>query len=237
MKKIIISLVVLLGLGGGAYYTQASGLYDLKQFIPAQVTNYLPTSLKDSLGLENTEKTTVSLNELENIETQSFEIPAQQQIIGEGFPQQNMMTTDQMGMPPMTGQPTDQEMGQESNQIIEDVNINNVNNIAPALQDASSQLQQSTPMEATNNTLAANNINSNNYKSLVTPTRDIQALAKTPEEKKIVKKLNKIESSIVKLDNENEDLQVRYNKMLKENRELALKIKEIDHKIKSLNSQ
>ena len=65
----------------------------------------------------------------------------------------------------------------------------------------------------------------------------IEELDASPEEVKMVKELNKIESKIVKLDNENEVLQEKYSQMLKANRELALKIRDIDIKIKTIDDK
>jgi len=57
----------------------------------------------------------------------------------------------------------------------------------------------------------------------------------SPEMKKIQKEIEKVQKTISKLDNENEGLQNRFQKILKKNRDLAIKLKQIDEKLGSTN--
>ena len=223
MKKIIISLVVLLGLGGGVYYTQASGLYDLKSSIPSQVMDYIPTSVKDLMGIEenieSTEVVSTPLDELDNTDIQPLDIPLQQAMMGDNTIAANDETASQSAM------------GIQFQQMRGGIDDNGVMMGNPSRQEVQVQRQQQ-HFPTTNASIA-----SQVPEKTPTPVRDVQVLDASPEEMKMVNKLNKLESKIVKLDNENEDLQTRYSNMLKQNRELALKIKDIDHRIKSIDAQ
>lgn len=57
----------------------------------------------------------------------------------------------------------------------------------------------------------------------------------SPEMKKIQKEIEKVQKTISKLDNENEGLQNRFQEILKKNRDLALKLKQIDEKLGGTN--
>ena len=226
MKIIIAILVVLLGLGGGAYYAQDSGLYDFKQ-----LKQYIPSQVQALLNIENKETISVSSNELEEVKTQPFDIP-DQQVSTQGFGLQDSFFENQ------SAQNNKQIEGSGSNIKNTASNIANPNDVGTSndLVERSDIMQNPQPQLAVNVSSSRQKPVENNHAQKSKETA-IEVLDASPEEVKMVKELNKIESKIVKLDNENEDLQEKYSQMLKANRGLALKIREIDSKIKTIDGR
>lgn len=248
MKKTIISLAVLLGLGGGAYYTQTSGLYDLKQFIPSQLTEYLPSPIKEYFVTDGEEIETITVSELDNAESEPFQDSSQPQMMQQDPANNRVVANDEMNSP-MEGYNQNQ-MNLEQNQMDSTFNQNTAQEqINPAREhmDLSQNHRMSEQAHANDAIVMAQQTEQSPaliameeieaHQKPVVVSKRVQALDASPEEMKIVRELNKVESTIVKLDNENEDLQMKYNQMLQENRELALRIKDIDQKIKTMNSQ
>lgn len=227
MKIIIITLVSILGLGGGAFYAQDSGLFDFKELIPTQV--------QELLNIEDSKMVSVSLDELEDETVR---------MVAANDPQNQNM--HDFGSEQQTGSYENQSMVEAANQQVPNSNAdneysieekqvadnreNNTSEIIPlginqgASQQAMVNGSQPTPPERQNMTSLPRKA-------------DVQVLDGSPEDMKLVKELSKIESNIVMLDNENEDLQTKYDKMIKKNRELAMKIRDIDLQIKAIDSQ
>jgi len=221
MKIIITILVVLLGLGGGAYYAQDSNLYDFKQ-----LKQYIPSQVKELLNIEDTQVVSVFSDELEVIS----DTDQNQNLQDISDTDQNQNLQDFTQDPLFDSQTTTEQQsqaetvysGSDSSDIVKPA----TENIAENKKELPSKINQKTQTA-----MLDNSSNTLQEKSA------IQVLDASPEEMKIVNELNKIESKIVMLDNEKEDLEKKYYRMIKKNRELAMKIKEIDHQIKVINSQ
>lgn len=210
MKIIITILVVLLGLGGGAYYAQDSGLYDFKQ-----LKQYIPSQVQELLNIENTDVVTVSSDELEAIVDTDQDQNIQDSSV------ESQMVKENISMKPDTVY-----SGNEGSIAITENNSEIMN----------LDTYQKTQVAVNNSTSTQIPVEKNNI-SAPQKKSNVQVLDASPAEMKVVNELNKIESKIVKLDNEKEDLEIKYNQMIKKNRELALKIKDIDHQIKVMDSQ
>lgn len=63
----------------------------------------------------------------------------------------------------------------------------------------------------------------------------VQKINNSPELIKIEKQLGKMTTSINQLDSENQILQNKFKQMLKENKDLAIKLKQIDTNINTIN--
>ena len=209
MKIIITILVVLLGLGGGAYYAQDSNLYDFKQ-----LKQYIPSQVKELLNIEDTQVVSVFSDELEVISDTDQNQNSQDFTQDPLFDSQT--TTEQQS------QAETVYSGSDSSDIVKPATENIAEN-KKELPSKINQKIQTAMLDNSSNTLQEKSA--------------IQVLDASPEEMKIVNELNKIESKIVMLDNEKEDLEKKYYRMIKKNRELAMKIKEIDHQIKAIESQ
>ncbi|HIQ15522.1 MAG TPA: hypothetical protein EYH38_08155 [Leucothrix sp.] len=221
MKIIITVLVVLLGLGGGAYYAQDSNLYDFKQ-----LKQYIPSQVKELLNIEDTQVVSVFSDELEVIS----DTDQNQNLQDISDTDQNQNLQDFTQDPLFDSQTTTEQQsqaetvysGSDSSDIVKPATENIVDN-KKELPSKINQKIQTAMLDNSSNTLQEKSA--------------IQVLDASPEEMKIVNELNKIESKIVMLDNEKEDLEKKYYRMIKKNRELAMKIKEIDHQIKAIESQ
>ncbi|HIP94139.1 MAG TPA: hypothetical protein EYH20_02230 [Leucothrix sp.] len=221
MKIIITVLVVLLGLGGGAYYAQDSNLYDFKQ-----LKQYIPSQVKELLNIEDTQVVSVFSDELEVIS----DTDQNQNLQDISDTDQNQNLQDFTQDPLFDSQTTTEQQsqaetvysGSDSSDIVKPATENIAEN-KKELPSKINQKIQTAMLDNSSNTLQEKSA--------------IQVLDASPEEMKIVNELNKIESKIVMLDNEKEDLEKKYYRMIKKNRELAMKIKEIDHQIKVINSQ
>lgn len=219
MKIIITIVVALFGLGGGAYYAQDSGLYDFKQ-----LKQYIPSQVQELLNIEETQTVSISSDEMEDVGAPSFDDSQEQD---DSFNNQSMDDTEYQQA------------------VLDDAEYRNTlaaNTVTEAVDDSGrdDRMKLNVAQNAQEVTLLANAVpvEEAHTSAVATPVKaDVKVLDASPEEMQMVKELNKIESNIVKLDNENEDLQLKYNKMIKKNRELALKIREIDHKIKAIDSQ
>ena len=254
MKIIITILVVLLSLGGGAYYAQDSGLYDFNQ-----LKQYIPSQAKALLDIKDTEIVSVSSNELEEVEVQPLSIPESQQMF-EGSSQQNTLFDNsnmqerqvlqdgyssegiyapQESQQPMVPSPPPLEREGGNSMIV------NPNSALLDTTGVKSDARLNTQQQLAMNTVNPAQVPvenkplqlSSKVSNKVSNRIKVEALDASPEEVKMVKELNKIESKIVTLDNENEDLQAKYSLMLKANRELALKIRDIDIKIKTIDNK
>ena len=243
MKIIITILVALLGLGGGAYYAQDSGLYDF-----TQLKQYIPSQVKDILNIEDNEETvSVSTNELEDLGIQTSGFPDQQMQQNPSYDNQAIQKNAQEAVSSF----------QESNQFQQPIptslnegqNPEMQNSVAANVENTGENLPvDSNVIHNEENKLQNNNFDPQTADSqLAAKAVDavvqeekqtvVQELDASPEELKMVQELNTIESKIVKLDNENEGLQKKYSQMLKANRELALKLRDIDHQIKAIDAQ
>jgi len=223
MKIIITILVVLLGLGGGAYYAQDSGLYDFNQ-----LKQYIPSQVQEILNIEETKVVSVESEELEAItdmeQEQNINNSDQDDFFAgsstsdshvtkaEEMPQANQVDTNTSGLTDPNQKVTDAVKPDATKSI-----ASNDQNIQTAMLDT-----------ATNQGVEEH---------ISKPKSNVQVLDASPEEMKMVKELNKIESKIVKLDDEKEVLEKKYYQMIKKNRELAMKIKEIDLQIKAIDSK
>lgn len=230
MKIIITILVVLLGLGGGAYYAQDSGLYDFKE-----LKQYIPSQVQELLNIEaDTQLVSNSSDELEII-SDAVESNQNQQDFGQESPFDNQNIEAQQAQQQQMQQQAQQQQQQQQMQQSENMysgseESNSVKSAAEAVTEKKEQLSSKINQGIQTAMLE---------KPSVAPQEKsaVQVLDASPEEMKMVNELNKIESKIVKLDNEKEDLETRYNKMIRKNRELAMKIKEIDLQIKAIDSQ
>jgi len=217
MKIIITILVVLLGLGGGAYYAQDSGMYDFNQ-----LKQYIPSQVQEILNIEDTVVVSVESEELEaitdEVENQNSQVSTQDNIFGS-----DVQATGEGNQNPEESVYADMSMTANNTQTEkahELASENNNQNIQTAM------LDKMTAPQVENKAISAPEKKSS-----------VQVLDASPEEMGMVKELNKIELKIVKLDNEKEILEQKYNQMIKKNRELALKIKEIDHQIKAIDTK
>ena len=212
MKIIITILAVLLGLGGGAYYAQDSGMYDFNQ-----LKQYIPSQVQEILNIENTKVVSVESEELETITDEvGNQSPTQDDLFGS-----NIQASEEGNKNPEESVYADTSITANNNQAEktnESVSENNNENIQTAMLDTM------TPPQV-------------DHKAISAPEKksSVQVLDASPEEMGMVKELNKIELKIVKLDDEKEILEQKYNQMIRKNRELALKIKEIDHQIKAFD--
>ena len=223
MKIIITILVVLLSLGGGAYYAQDSGLYDfspLKEYIPSQV--------KELLNIEDEESVSVSSDDLEEV-GEEMSNSYDGQLDTQEISQQNQSFDGQM-----PANNPDLQEAVSGNDEAEGIGSGIMGKLTGGLMQNLQKLAMNTTNTATD--VAAIEATRKSSNDSPSPANNkVQELDASPEEMKMVNELNKIESTIVKLDSENEDLQDRYSKMLKANRELAIRIKEIDSKIKTID--
>jgi len=239
MKIIITILVVLLGLSGGAYYAQDSGLYDFKQ-----LKQYIPSQVQEILNIEDTEVVS-----MESVESDELEL------ITDVVEKQNSQMTAQES--PLDGQ----------NQVLEESNTNSQESVSADVSIKNSAMEVTANREANNAEATNGNVSKampkeNNQQNIQTAMLDssfdrtleakastndkaqatqgdsnLQVLDASPEEMKMVKQLNKIEQKIVKLDDEKEILERKYNQMIKKNRELALRIRDIDQQIKAIDEK
>ena len=238
MKIIITILVILLGLAGGAYYAQDSGLYDFKQ-----LKQYIPSQVQEILNIEDTEVVSVESEQLEAITDMDQ--------------QQNISDSDQNDF--FAGNSNSASQANQDSQVTKTeekpaTNQTDTNTVGLS-EDHKDKVSDSTRPDTispnasdTTKSKASNNHNIQTAmldtattkgveENTSEPKSNIQVLDASPEEMKMVKELNKVESKIVKLDNEKEILEKKYYQMIKKNRELAMKIKEIDLQIKAIESK
>lgn len=231
MKIIITILVVLLGLGGGAYYAQDSGLYNFNQ-----LKQYIPSQVKELLDIKDTETVSISLNELEDLEVQPLNIPEQQQVFEDASQDNSPFDNGDFSQDIYAGQENQQLIApvekEGENSMIGSPNVDLLDTTATKFND-----KLNTQQQLAMNTVKSAQASVENIMPQLSNRIKIEELDASPEEVKMVKELNKIESKIVKLDNENEVLQEKYSQMLKANRELALKIRDIDIKIKTIDDK
>ncbi len=226
MKIILTIILLLVALGGGAYYAQNSGLYDfseLKQYIPSQVKEYL--------NMEDEETLAISADDLEEVNTpMTTSTPAPATMPAQMAGQQQQQITDQ------AADTSSDSVSDNSSTDNTPSNHAAENSLAINKTPASSEISHNDREALVNN---EENTKTAEKNSQVADTQatDVQVLDASPEEMEMVKELNKIESKIASLDNENEALQLRYRQMIKKNRELALKIREIDHQIEAMNGK
>ena len=205
----------------GAYYAQDSNLYDFKQ-----LKQYIPSQVKELLNIEDTQVVSVFSDELEVIS----DTDQNQNLQDISDTDQNQNSQDFTQDPLFDSKTTTEQQsqaetvysGSDSSDIVKPATENIAEN-KKELPSKVNQKIQTAMLDNSSNTLQEKSA--------------IQVLDASPEEMKMVNELNKIESKIVMLDNEKEDLEKKYYRMIKKNRELAMKIKEIDHQIKVINSQ
>jgi len=228
MKIIITILVVLLGLGGGAYYAQDSGLYDfnqLKQYIPSQVQEILNIEETKVVSLESEELEAIT--DIENDQTNCDN--DSDDCLGDSNTSNNQVTKTEET-------PQDNQLDANTSGLI-DHNQKVTDTVKPdaVMPDTTKSIAsndqniQTAMLDTATNQRVEEHISE--------PKSNVQVLDASPEEMKMVKELNKIESKIVKLDDEKEILEKKYYQMIKKNRELAMKIKEIDLQIKAIDSK
>lgn len=221
MKIIITILVVLLGLGGGAYYAQDSGLYDFKE-----LKQYIPSQVQELLNIEaDTQLVSDSSDELEII---SDAVESNQNL--QGFSQESPLGSQTIEEPQQQVQQLQAQQQQSENIYSGSEESNSMKSVSEAVTDKKEQLSSKINQEIQTAMLDKPSTTSQEKSA-------VQVLDASPDEMRMVNELNKMESKIVKLDNEKEDLEIKYNKMIKKNRELAMKIKEIDLQIKAIDSQ
>ena len=130
--------------------------------------------------------------------------------------------TDQVNqIPQNSAQESSQELKLNNTALAEQqqepISNEQIPNAEQSLQEKESQLSQQV-------------VESSESQPQITNTQNI-----SPEMENIQKEIEKVQKTISKLDGENEALKTRFQKILKKNRDLAIKLRKIDEQLDATN--
>lgn len=218
--KLTISLVVLLAVAGGTYMTMGTDT-NLKQYIPSapqSLVQYLPDPVKSFLSDDATDGSD------ENIDTGLDNINSEDQLVESEFVEESEQSEEVVEV-----EQTEPEQVEESNQGEDTVMSEDGESLEAESEELRMEIQQEIQDNIENTSLVSPlTVDDTTKESAVNhneANQDAMAL------EKMIKEIN---NEIAMLDVDNQQLEQTFQKILRENRTLAERLRELDKQIAAI---